>query len=99
MVPGVKMVGMAEVGQWAPISLVGWQSLIAGVSACVIFVLHQKIQKIANKDTTFGYHSMGALACLHQQEVGKPSRNTAQPCAVAHCYVNDDIRAQGLWKG
>jgi len=37
---------MAEMG--APISVDGWQSIqIAGASACVIFILHQKIQKMA----------------------------------------------------
>jgi len=30
--------------------------------------------------------------------VGKPSRNAAQPCARAQGYVNDDLRADGLWK-
>jgi len=41
----IKMVGMAEVG--APINLDGWQSIwIVDVSACVIFILHQKIQKM-----------------------------------------------------
>jgi len=49
---GVKMVGMAEMG--APISLYGWQSIqTVGVSACVIFILHQKIQKTAK--CTFWY--------------------------------------------
>jgi len=39
---GVKMVGIAEI--WASISLDGWQSIrIVGVSACVIFIFHQKI--------------------------------------------------------
>jgi len=43
---------MAEMG--APISLDGWQSVrIVGVYACVIFNLHQKIQKIAK--CTFWY--------------------------------------------
>jgi len=38
--------GMTEMG--APISLDGWQSIwIVDVSACVIFILHQKIQKMA----------------------------------------------------
>ena len=42
---GVKMVEMVEVG--APISLDGWQSIqIVGASACVIFILLQKIQKM-----------------------------------------------------
>jgi len=44
---GVKMVGMAEMG--APISLDGWQSIqIVGVSAYVIFILHQKIRRWRN---------------------------------------------------
>jgi len=47
-----KMVGMAEMG--ALISLDGWQSIwIVGVSACVIFILHQKMQKMAK--FTFWY--------------------------------------------
>jgi len=40
------MVGIVEVG--APISLDGWQSIrIVGASACVISILHHKIQKMA----------------------------------------------------
>jgi len=78
----------------------GWQSIqIVGASACIIFILLQKIQKMANKDMTFGYHPVGAPMCLCKQEVGKPSRNAAQPCARAQDYVNDDLRADGLWKG
>jgi len=43
---------MAEMG--APISLDGWQSIqIVGVYACVIFILLQKIQKMAK--CTFWY--------------------------------------------
>jgi len=43
---------MAEIG--VPISLDGWQSIrIVGVSACVICILHQKIQKMAK--CTFWY--------------------------------------------
>jgi len=50
-----KMVGMAEVA--SPISLDGWQSVrIVGASACVIFILHDKIQKMLNKDIIFGRH-------------------------------------------
>jgi len=49
---GEKMVGMAEMG--APISLDGVQSFwIVGVSGCVIFILHQTIQKMAKY--TFWY--------------------------------------------
>jgi len=59
-----------------------WQSIwIVGASACVIFILHQKIQKMANKDTTFECHPVGTSICLHKQEVGKPRWNAAQPCA------------------
>jgi len=43
---------MVEAG--APISLEGWQSIqIVGVSACVIFILHYKIQKMVK--CTFWY--------------------------------------------
>jgi len=78
----------------------GWQSIrIVGASACVIFILLQKIQKIANNDMTFGYHRVGGPTCLRKQEVEKPSRNAAQPCARAQGHVNDDLRANGLWKG
>jgi len=31
--------------------------------------------------------------------VRKPSRDTAQPCARAQGYVNNDLRADGLQKG
>ena len=42
----VKMVGMAEVGH--QLVWMGWQSIqIVGASACVIFILLQKIQKMA----------------------------------------------------
>jgi len=58
----------------------------------------QSIQKMANKDMTFGYHPVGAPTCLRKQEVGKPSQNAAQPCARAQVYVNDDLRADGLRK-
>ena len=40
------MVGMAERGH--QLVHMGWQSIwIVGESACVIFILHQKIQKMA----------------------------------------------------
>ena len=58
----VKMVEMAEVG--APVSLDGVASIWIvghGASACVIFILHQKIPKMANKDMIFEYHSIGAF--------------------------------------
>jgi len=46
------MVGIVEVG--APISLDGWQSIgIVGASACVIFILHRIIHKMAK--CTFWY--------------------------------------------
>jgi len=89
MASGVKMVGMAEVGH--QLVRMVWQSTrIVGASACVIFISIQKIQKMANKDMTFGYHRLCAPTCLFKQEVGKPSQNAAQPC---------DISADRLWKG
>jgi len=41
----------------------------------------------------------GHPTCLRKQEVGKPSWNAAQPCVKAQGCVNDDQRADGLWKG
>jgi len=50
---------MAEVG--APTGLDRVESiLIVSAFACVIFILLQKIQKMANKDTTFGYQPVDA---------------------------------------
>jgi len=80
--------------------MMGWQSIwIVGAFACIILILLQKIQKIANKDMTFGYHPAGAPTYLRKQEVQKSNRNAAQPCAMAQGCVNDDLRADGLQKG
>jgi len=47
------MVGMVEGQQ---LVRMGWKSIhTVGASACVIFILLQKIQKMSNKDMTFGY--------------------------------------------
>jgi len=49
---GVKLVEMVEVG--VPVSLDGWESIwIVGASVCVIFILHQNIQKMVK--CTFWY--------------------------------------------
>jgi len=70
--------------------MMGWQSIrIAGVSACVILL--QKIQKMAKKDMTFGYHLLGTPTSLRKQKMGKCSRNIAQPCSMVHGCVNDDL--------
>jgi len=62
----------------------GCQSIrIVSASVCVIFILLQKIQKT------------GAPTCLCKQELGKLRWNAAK---VQDC-VNDDLRADGLWKG
>jgi len=54
---------------------------------------------MANKDMIFGYHPVGAPhADANSREVGKPSRNAAQPVQGAG-YVNDDLGADGLRKG
>ena len=71
---GIKMVRMAEVR--APISQDGVTVIrIVGASDCVSSFCCRKIQKMANKDTTFGYHPVGAPTCLCKQEVGKPRQN------------------------
>jgi len=60
------MVGMAEMG--APVSLDGWQSIwIVGVSACVIFILRQKIQKMAK--CTFWYQLTQVVPDIVQKAV------------------------------
>jgi len=81
----------------------GWQSIpIVDGSACFIFILHQKIHKMARKDTIFGYHPVATPTiptCLCKQELGKPSQNAAQPCTREQGCDNDDLRADGLQKG
>jgi len=58
----------------------GWQSIwTVGASACVIFILLQKIQKMAKKDMTFGYHAVGAPTCLRKQEGGNPTGTQHNP--------------------
>jgi len=92
---GVKMMGIEEVGH--QLVKLGWWSIqIVGASACVTFILLQKIQKMTKKDVTFGYHPMGAPTCLCKQEVGKPSWTAAQPCVRVQGCANDDLRARGL---
>jgi len=52
----------------------GWQSIrIVGALACVIFILHHKIRKMANKDMIFGYHPVGTPTCLSKQELRNPA--------------------------
>jgi len=80
-------------------SLADFQVVLHILPGRCIIILLQKIQKMANKDMTFGYHPAGAPTSLCKQEVGKPSRNTAQPYARVQGYVNDDLRTDGLQKG
>jgi len=92
-----KMVRMAELG--VPISQDGWQCIrIVDAYACVIFILLQKIRKMANKGDIC-ISPRGHSTCLRKQQVGKPSWNAAEPCARAQGCVNDELRADGLWKG
>jgi len=96
--PALKWWGWQWRGQ--QLAWVIWQSKwIVGVSASVIFILHQKIQKMANKHTTCGNHPVGIPTCPQKQEVGKPLWNIAQHCARVQGYINDDLRADGLRKG
>jgi len=72
------MVGMAEVG--APISLDGWKSIhTVGASACVMFILLQKIQKIAK--CTFWYQ-------LTQVFSDRVHRTVKWLCVVCVCYMS-----------
>jgi len=54
---------------------------------------------MANEDMTFRYDHVCARTCLCKQEVRKPSQNAAQDCAKMQGCINDDLRADGLWKG
>jgi len=84
---------MAELG--APIS----QDGVAVQPDCgCVFICTTKSRRWRGKDTIFGYQPMGALTCLNKQEVQKRSQNAAQHYAKVHGYVNDDLRANGLWK-
>ena len=79
-VSGLKMVGMAEMG--APISLDG---VAVGTSACVIFILHQKIQKMAK--FTFWYQLTQVVPNKVQRTVQERLAN-AKVNARQHC-VNE----------
>jgi len=82
------MVGMAEIG--VPVSQHG----VAVHSDCwcvCLCYLHfaPKNPEDGDQSMIFGYHyrPVGAPACLHKQEVGKPSWNTAQLCGMAQRRV------------
>ena len=45
---------------------------------------------MAYNNIDFGFNPVGAPTCLHKHEVGKPSRNAAQPYAKAEGCVHDD---------
>jgi len=62
-------------------------------------ILFVNIFILVHKYMIFGYHRMGTPTCLCKQEVEKPSHSAAQPCARVQGYVNDDLRADELWKG
>ena len=56
---GVKMVGMMEVG--TPTDWMVWRpSKNFGASACIIFHLHHKTQKMACNSKNVGHHPVGA---------------------------------------
>jgi len=54
---------------------------------------------MANKDMIFGITPWAPPHASANRRLEKPSWNAAKPCARAHGYVNDDLRADGLWKG
>ena len=95
---GIKIVGMAQVR--APVSLDG----VAVYPDC--WCVSQSYLHFAPENPEDGKQiydiwvsPRGRPTCLCKQEVGKPSQNAAQPCTREQSYVNDDIRADGLWKG
>jgi len=68
-----------------------------GASACVIFTLLQKIQKMTNKDMTFGYHAVGTPHSYANRKWRNPAGMQHNP-RVQGC-VNFHLRADGLQKG
>ena len=60
----------------------------------------QKSRRMMAYNNVIGLDPVSAPTCLHKQEVGKPSRNAAQPCAKAEgCAYEDPSRADKLRKG
>jgi len=65
----------------------GWQSIwIVGVSACVIFILHQKMQKMANKNMSFGYHPVGTPHAYANRRWGNPAGMQRNPLPYAGLF-------------
>ena len=86
---GIKMAGMAEIG--APINLDGWQSFqIVGASAWVIFILHQKIQKMAK--CTFWYWLTRVVLDKFQRAIKWLCGVCACACACACACVCACVR-------
>jgi len=81
------MVGMAEVG--APISHDG-MAVLPDCWCFFLCYLHFAPENPEDGEKRYD---------IWVQQVGKPSGNTAQPCARVQACVNDDLRADGLQKG
>ena len=84
---------------WAPISQDG-VALHPDCWCICLFYLHfvQKIQKMANKDMTFGHHPMGPPHAYANRRWGNPAR-TQHNTVLGRSCVNDDLRADGVQKG
>ena len=72
-----------------------------GASASIFFLCSTKTEDFMmayNYDIELD--PVGDPTCLRKQEMGKPSRNAAQPYAKAEgCVYEDPSGADGLWKG
>jgi len=81
---GVKMVGWQR---WEhQLVRIGWQSIwIVGASACVIFTLLKKIEKMVNKDMIFRYHPVGAPHAYTNRRWGNTAGTQHNP--VLGCRV------------
>jgi len=92
------MVGMAEL--WAPISHDGVAVHPNYWCVCPCY-LHFVPENTEDGEQRYDiwYSSCGCPQMPTQIGGGKSSRNAAQPCARVQGYVNDDLRADGLWKG
>ena len=93
------MVGMAEVGH--QLDRIGWQSIriIHGASACVIFILLQEIQKMANKDITFGYHPWAPSHAYANRRWVNPAGTQHNPMLWRRVMLIMTLKADGLQKG
>jgi len=91
------MVGMAEIE--APISQDGVAVHLDCWCVCLCYLHFAPEYPEDGEQRYYIWVSpVGAPTCLCKQEVWKPNRNSAQPCARAQGCVNDDLRLMDCGK-